>query len=180
LDVWDLKGQFEAAVALAIPQGAVQVEGSEWTARDSNGRTVGWAGPVAADAPPWAAPLFGFELLLDPAPRLPARFVTLPSTPSSERVLALLLGEGTTVRQVEELLERMGGELVESILVESDYRGPELPPGRRSVAFRLTFRAADRTLRDPEMDAIEARLLTALATELDIQRRDAGGPRGGA
>ncbi|HEV8176193.1 MAG TPA: hypothetical protein VGP44_00750, partial [Gemmatimonadales bacterium] len=178
-DLWDLKGQFEAAVALAIPEGAVQVEGSEWIARDSEGRTVGRAGPVAADAPPWAAPLFGFELLLDPAPRLPARFATLPSTPSSDRVLALLLGEATTVGQVEGLLKRVGGELLESVLVESDYRGPELPAGRRSVAFRLSFRAADRTLRDPEIDAIEARMLAALATELGVQRRDAGGPRGG-
>jgi phenylalanyl-tRNA synthetase beta chain len=178
-DLWDLKGQFEAAVALAIPGGVVQVEGSEWIARDAAGRTVGRAGPVAADAPLWAAPVFGFELVLDPAPRPTERFSTLPSTPSSERVLALLLGEGTTVRQVEELLGRVGGELLESILVESDYRGPELPAGRRSVAFRLTFRAADRTLRDPEIDAIEARMLTTLATELGIQRRDAGAPRGG-
>jgi phenylalanyl-tRNA synthetase beta chain len=173
-DLWDLKGQFEAAVALAIPGGAVQVEGSGWIARDSAGRAVGRAAPVEADAPPWAAPLFGFELVLDPAPRRPARFATLPSTPSSERVLALLLGEGTTVRQVEELLGRVGGEVLESILVDSDYRGPELPAGRRSVAFRLTFRVADRTLRDPEIDAIEADMLTALATELGIQRRDAG------
>jgi phenylalanyl-tRNA synthetase beta chain len=179
-DLWDLKGQFEAAVALAIPEGAVQVEGSEWIARDPEGRTVGRAGPVAADAPPWAAPLFGFELVLDPGPRRPAQFAALPSTPSSERVLALLLGEGITARQVEELLGRVGGDLLETIVVESDYRGPELPAGRRSVAFRLTFRAADRTLRDPEIDAIEARMLTALATELDIQRRDAGSPRGGA
>ena len=178
-DLWDLKGQFEAAVALAIPEGAVQVEGSEWIARDFEGRTVGRAGPVAADAPPWAAPLFGFELLLDPAPRLPARFATLPSTPSSDRVLALLLGEATRVGQVEGLLKRVGGELLESVLVESDYRGPELPAGRRSVAFRLSFRAADRTLRDPEIDAIEARMLAALATELGIQRRDAGVQRGG-
>jgi phenylalanyl-tRNA synthetase beta chain len=179
-DLWDLKGQFEAAVALAIPGGAVQVEGSEWIARDAEGRTVGRAGPVAADAPPWAAPLFGFELVLDPAPRRSVRFATLPSTPSAERVLALLLGEGTTVGEVEEVLGRVGGELLESTLVESDYRGPELPAGRRSVAFRLTFRAADRTLRDPEIDTIEARMLTALATELGIQRRDAGAPRGEA
>jgi phenylalanyl-tRNA synthetase beta chain len=179
LDSWDLKGEFEAAVALAIPQGAVQVEGSEWIARDSEGRIVGRAGPVAADAPPWAAPLFGFELLLDPSPRQPARFTTLPTTPSSERVLALLLGEGTTVGQVEETLRRVGGELLEAIVVESDYRGPELPAGRRSVAFRLTFRAADRTLRDPEIDAIEVRMLAALATEFGIQRREASAPRGG-
>lgn len=179
-DLWDLKGQFEAAVALAIPGGAVQVEGSEWIARDAKGGTVGRAGPVAADAPPWAAPLFGFELVIDPNPHSAVRFVALPSTPSAERVLALLLSESTTVRQVEDMLQRVGGELLESILVESDYRGPELPDGRRSVAFRLVFRAPDRTLRDPEIDAIEARMLTALAIELGIQRRDAGGPKGGA
>jgi phenylalanyl-tRNA synthetase beta chain len=154
----------------------VQVEGSEWIAHDEKGRTVGRAGPVAADAPPWAAPLFGYELVLDPAPRSPARFAPLPSTPSSERVLALLLTHGTTVRQVEELLRKAGGELLESVLIESDYRGSELSAGTRSVAFRLRFRASDRTLRDSEIDAVEARLLEALARELGIQRRDAGAP----
>lgn len=174
IDVWDLKGHFEAAVALAVPGGTVQVEGTGWIARDSRGQTVGEAGPIAADSPPWADPLFGFELLLDAAPRLPTRFAALPSTPSSERVLALLLTEGTTVRQVEELLQRIGAPLLESLLIESDYRGAELPAGTRSVAFRLTFRAADRTLRDVEIDAVESRLLAALGSELGIQRRDAG------
>jgi phenylalanyl-tRNA synthetase beta subunit len=47
------------------------------------------------------------------------------------------------------------------------------------VALRLTFRAADRTLRDPEIDAIEVRMLAALATEFGIQRREASAPRGG-
>jgi phenylalanyl-tRNA synthetase beta chain len=178
IDVWDLKAHFDAAVALAVPGGAVQVEGTGWIARDSRGRTVGQAGPVAADAPPWADPLFGFELVLDPAPRLPARYLALPSTPSAERVLALLLREGTTVRQVEELLQRLGGSLVESVLIESDYRGSELPVGTRSVAFRLTFRAADRTLRDAEIDAVESRVLAALGSELGIQRRDAAAGSG--
>jgi phenylalanyl-tRNA synthetase beta chain len=179
IDLWDLKGQFEAAVALAIPGGAVQVEGTDWIARDSEGRTVGRAGPVAADAPPWAAPLFGYELVLDAAARVPARFDPLPTTPSSERVLALLLTQGTTVHQVEELLRKVGGELLEAVLIESDYRGPELAPGQRSVAFRLRFRARDRTLRDNEVEAVEARMLAALTGELGIQRRDAGAPGGG-
>jgi phenylalanyl-tRNA synthetase beta chain len=179
LDLWDLKGQFEAAVALAIPGGVVQVEGSEWIARDVKGGTVGRAGPLAADAPPWAAPLFGYELVLDPAPRSPARFTPLPSTPSSERVLALLLTGDTTVRQVEESLRRVGGELLESVLIESDYLGPELAVGARSVPFRLRFRAPDRTLRDTEVEAVEARMLAALASELGIQRREATAPGGG-
>ena len=179
IDIWDLKGQFEAAVALAIPGGTVQVEGLEWIALDREGRIVGRAGPIAADAPPWAAPLFGYEVALDPASRAATRFVALPSTPASERVLALLLPEGITVQAVEEVLERVGGELLESVSIESDYRGSELPAGTRSVAFRLTFRAADRTLRDPEVDVIEARMLAALATELRIHRRDAAARGGG-
>jgi phenylalanyl-tRNA synthetase beta chain len=176
-DMWDLKGQFEAAVALAVPGGVVQVEGTGWIARDSRGRTVGHAGPVDAERPRWADPLFGFELLLDITPRPPVEFSALASTPSSERVLALLLTEGTTVQQVEELLQRVGGSLLESVRIESDYRGSELPPGSRSVAFRLTFRAHDRTLRDVEIDAVESRMLASLGSELGIQRRD-GGTRG--
>jgi len=171
-DVWDLKGRLEVAVALAIPEAEVQVEGQAWVVRDRAGRVVGSGGPLPADAPPWAAPLFGFELLLDPASRRPAPFAPLPTTPSSERVLALLLPEGVAARQVEDVLRRGGGELLERVDIESDYRGAELPAGTRSVAFRLTFRAADRTLRDAEVDQFEARLLGALAGELGIQRRD--------
>ena len=173
-DGWDLKGQFEAAIALAVPGGAVQVEGDGWIARDSRGQTVGRAGPLEADAPPWADSLFGFELTFDPVERSAARYAALPSTPSSERVFALILGTGTTVQQVELLLQRVGAPLLESVSIQSDYRGPELAPGTRSVAFRLTFRAPDRTLRDVEIDALEARMLAALAAELGIQRRDAG------
>ncbi len=178
-DIWDLKGRLEAAVALAIPDGEVQVEGQAWVVRDRAGRVVGEGGPLTADAPPWAAPLFGFELLVDPAPRRPAPFAPLPTTPSSERVLALLLPEGVHARQVEALLHRAGGALLERVVVESDYRGTELPAGTRSVAFRLTFRAPDRTLRDSEVDEAEARLLAALAQELRIQRRDGTSRTGG-
>jgi phenylalanyl-tRNA synthetase beta chain len=178
-DLWDLKGRVEAAAALAVPGAVIQVQDNAWVVRDREGRVVGQAGPLEADAPPWAAPLFGFELVIDPAPRRPPAFRSLPTTPSSERVLALLLPEGTSVRQVEDLLRRVGGTLLEQVAIESDYRGPELPAGRRSVAFRLTFRAPDRTLRDTEVDEVETGLLAALASELGIERRDAGTTRGG-
>jgi phenylalanyl-tRNA synthetase beta chain len=92
--------------------------------------------------------------------------------------LALLLAERTSVQQVEDVIRRSGGPLLEAVTIESDYRGPELPPATRSVAFRLTFRAPDRTLRDSEIDSIETRILAALAAELGIQRR-AGAPGGG-
>jgi len=178
-DLWDLKGRLEAAVALAIPGAEVQVEGQAWVVRDREGRMVGEGGPLTADAPPWAAPLFGFELLVDSGPRRPAPFAPLPTTPSSERVLALLLPEGVRAGQVESVLRQAGGALLERVFVESDYRGPELPAGTRSVAFRLEFRAPDRTLRDSEVDEAETRLLAALAKELGIERRGGSSRTGG-
>ena len=178
-DIWDLKGRLEAAVALAIPDAEVQVEGQALVVRDGEGRVVGQGGPLSADAPPWAAPLFGFELLVDSSLRRPAPFTPLPTTPSSERVLALLLPEGVRVQQVETVLRRAAGALLERVDVESDYRGAELPAGTRSVAFRLTFRAPDRTLRDSEVDEAESRLLATVAEELGIQRRDAASRDGG-
>ncbi len=178
-DLWDLKGRLEAAVALAIPGAVVQVEGQAWVVRDREGRVFGEGGPLTADAPPWAAPLFGFELLVDPGSRRPAPFVPLPTTPSSERVLALLLPEGVRAEQVEGVLRQAGGALLERVVVESDYRGAELPAGTRSVAFRLIFRAPDRTLRDSEVDEAEARLLAALAAEQGIERRGGSSRTGG-
>jgi phenylalanyl-tRNA synthetase beta chain len=178
-DIWDLKGRLEAAVALAIPEAEVQVEGQALVVRDGEGRVVGQGGLLSADAPPWAAPLFGFELLVDSSLRRPAPFTPLPTTPSSERVLALLLPEGVHAQQVETVLRRAAGALLERVDVESDYRGAELPAGTRSVAFRLTFRAPDRTLRDSEVDEAESRLLATVAEELGIQRRDAASRDGG-
>ena len=64
-DIWDLRGLFEAAVGLAHPEARVQVATDSrdgWLALGPDGSPVGWAAPVAADAPPWAAPLLGFEL----------------------------------------------------------------------------------------------------------------------
>jgi phenylalanyl-tRNA synthetase beta chain len=171
-DVWELKGLAERVVALAYPSASVQVEGAALVGRTADGRTVGWAGPLVADAPPWAAPLFGVEVALDPAPRHPPQYQALPTTPSSERVLALLLATGTSAANVVAALRGAGEPLLESVDVVSDYRGADLPAGMRSVAFRLTFRAADRTLSAGEVDAAEARLLGALEAT-GIRRRGA-------
>jgi phenylalanyl-tRNA synthetase beta chain len=171
-DRWDLKGLFEAAVALANPEALVQVEGNSWVAVSPTGAVLGRAGALAADAPPWAAPVLGFELALDVAPRAPARYQPLPTTPASERDLALVVSDGVSAGDVESVLRKSAGALLERVVVLDEYRGPGIGDGRRSVMFRLTFRAPDRTLRDREVDEAERRLLAALQAELGVRRRD--------
>src|SRR5438093_7629552 len=68
MDIWDLKYHFELAVELAAPGCNVEpVTGGAvgWQAVQRGGGVVlGWAGPLDADAPVWAAPLFGLEVRL--------------------------------------------------------------------------------------------------------------------
>lgn len=171
-DRWDLRGLFEAAVGLAYPSATVQVEEDRWVARRADGAVVGRAGAVSADRPAWAAPLWGLEVLLDLAPRPERRYQPAPATPAAARDVALLLPAGVTADQVVAAL-RAAGPLLESVEVVDEYRGAQLAAGRRSVAFRLVFRSAERTLRDKEVDAAVARALTALERELDVTLRTA-------
>jgi phenylalanyl-tRNA synthetase beta chain len=172
-DHWDLKGLFERALSLANPQASMQVEEVGWIARTPDGRQVGRAGPLSADAPPWAAPLFGLEVDIDPAPRATPHYTRLPAVPAATRDLALLLRAGVAVADVEALVRDTAGELLETLRVIDEYRGKELPEGRRGVALRLVLRGRDRTLRDSEVDEAVKRVLTTLEKALDVTVRTA-------
>jgi phenylalanyl-tRNA synthetase beta chain len=172
-DLWDLKGLFERAVSLAIPAASVQVDGEGWIARMPEGREVGRAGILEADAPPWAAPVLGFEVELDPAPREVRRYSPLPTTPAALRDLALVLPDGVTVASVEAIVREAGGGLLETVRVIDEYRGKELPEGRRGVALRLVLRGRERTLRDADAEAMIQRILTKLGQALDVTLRTA-------
>jgi phenylalanyl-tRNA synthetase beta chain len=171
VDLWDLKTLFEAAMALAIPGGRLQVDKTEFVATAADGREAGRARRLEVTLPAWAKPVYGFELRLDPAPGAPQGYRPLPVHPASKRDLALLMPPGVTAAHVEEALRRSVGRLLESAVVFDEYRGRELPAGRRSVGFRLTLRAPDRTLRDPEVDGLVTRALQSLEKELGIQLR---------
>ena len=170
-DIWDLKGLFERAVLVANPGASVQVEGDGWTARDREGLEVGRAGPLPADAPPWAAPLFGFEIVVDPAMRPSPRYVPLPVFPPATRDLALVLSGEVTAALVEQEIRGAAGPLLESVRVIDEYRGPGVPAGQRSLAVRLVLRSPDRTLRDAEVDEVISRLLDRLGRSLDVTPR---------
>ena len=171
VDWWDLKGLFERAVSLANPGALVQVEGEEFVARTVAGAVVGRAQRLVADAPPWAAPLFGFEIGLDVAPRLVPAFVPPPTVPAAVRDLGLVVPWSLTTAAVETDIRKIGAGLLESVTVIDEYRGAGVGPGSRSVAFRLVFRRRDRTLKDSEVDSAVTRIRGGLEKQLGVTLR---------
>jgi len=170
-DTWDLRALFEAAVALAHPGATVQVEGAEWVAHTKAGVEVGRAGSMAADAPPWAAAVLGFEVLVDSSPRAVAPFRALPANPAVTRDLSLLVPVGVSATTLGDAIRKAAGRLLELVEVLDEYRGTGLPAGHRGLAFRLRYRAPDRTLRDEEVDTSVAKVLNALREQHGIELR---------
>ncbi|HEY6157814.1 MAG TPA: phenylalanine--tRNA ligase subunit beta [Gemmatimonadales bacterium] len=175
MDIWDLKHHFELAVELAAPGCTVEAatRGAEgWVAVHPGGEVVGHAGPLEADAPVWAAALFGLEVRLALTDRAPVEYRPLPVQPPVERDVALVLPVGVSAAQVAAVLQRAGGPLLERLEVFDEYRGPGIPAGQRGVAWHCTFRHPERTLREAEVDAVLTRGLAALEDELGVRRRE--------
>jgi phenylalanyl-tRNA synthetase beta chain len=171
VDRWDLKGLLEAVLELAHPTAAVQVDGDRWVIRAADGSSAGWAGALAADAPRWAAPLFGLELTLDPSPRAALAYRAVPATPAADRDIALVVPDGVPAGAVLEQIRGAAGPALEWIGVIDEYRGAGVAEGHRSVAIRLRFRRADRTLRDQEVDEAVRKVLESLEHERGIVLR---------
>jgi phenylalanyl-tRNA synthetase beta chain len=158
-------------------------------------RTAGSVTRLTLDAPGWAAsiPVFGIELRLGPiesdapAPRgqnaykqerrpsrpIVPRFEALPTMPPAEIDLALLVPDGTTVSEVEWWIRESAGDILEDLVLFDQYTGEGVEPGHRSLAWRLTFRHPERTLRDKEIEGRRAKILGTLHKELNVRQRSA-------
>ncbi len=192
LDEWDAKAVAEAAAAASFP-GVVEVVASAdglWDIR-IDGQSGGRVFRVTLDAPVWAAPAFGVELRLadvDSRPAAPRgqheymegtagriavdrKFRAIPSMPSAELDLAVLVPTPTTVADVERVIRASAGELLESLVLFDQYTGAGVPADRRSLAWRLTFRHPERTLRDKEIEGRRAKIVRALEDELNVRQR---------
>ena len=125
------------------------------------------------DAPVWSGDIWGFEITLPSNPlRLPApEHVPLPTFPAIERDLALVVPKGHTAAEIDLLIRESGGALLEFLEMFDLYSDPKGGDGTRSLAFRLRFRSADRTLKDKEVDKSVDLILRRLKEELDVEPR---------
>ncbi|WP_295819338.1 phenylalanine--tRNA ligase subunit beta [uncultured Deinococcus sp.] len=131
-----------------------------------NAQPIGWLGAVH----PEVAQDFGLKgdtYVLDVALPLPGRawaFRDPSRAPAAWRDLAVVTPQGVSYGEVAALLRREGGDLLETVEPFDVYTGEQLGEGQRSVAVRLTFRAA-KTLTDEEVDPIMDKLMAAVRAQ---------------
>jgi phenylalanyl-tRNA synthetase beta chain len=182
VDVYDAKGIAEHTVA-ALGVGVTTRTGGRLGGFEADshgslitdaGETVAEFGEVAAAARArfgLDAAVFAAAIRLDALPFVPtfARYEPLPRFPAVQRDMAFAITDAALgVAAVQAAIGRAAGPLLRDVAVFDVFR---LPDGSRSVAWRLTFQADDRTLTDEEVNAIHARVAAQVSREFTITLR---------
>lgn len=184
VDVYDAKGLAEHALASVGVEGETRAGGAlRGFEADCHGSLVTRAGEALAEFGEIAAsaraafgidaPVFAAAVRLDalPTARTVERTRPLPRFPSVQRDMAFQLTDpALTTAAVDAVIRREAGPLLRDVAVFDVFR---LPDGSRSVAWRLTFQAEDRTLTDDEVNAIHGRVTARVSAELGITLRGA-------
>ena len=174
-DFYAIKNVLEALAAQLGTPVEVEAAGEPFLHPGRAGRIVvggvaaGWIGevhPLVCRA--WdldAATAFELDLapLIAASPTGEEQYEDVISYPAVHQDLAVVVDEGVEAARVRDVVAEAGGELLRSVDVFDLYRGSQLPEGAKSLALRLEFRAADRTLTDEEAAAVREGIKEALA-----------------
>jgi phenylalanyl-tRNA synthetase beta chain len=176
-DEWDAKGLGELIGGSAFPGSLIECVPSDddllWNVT-ADGTSIGSIRQVTVDAPVWASPVFGIEVDLEAVNALPVAvrpYAGIPSQPAMQVDLALLVPEEIPSSAVAATIREAAGEMLESLVVFDEFRGAGIPEGQRSLAWALTFRHPERTLRDKEIQGRTSKILTVLESKLGIRQR---------
>jgi len=96
------------------------------------------------------------------------RAVAPPRFPGATRDLAVVVPRARAAASVAAAITAGAGPLLVAVELFDIYEGAPLASDERSLAYRLTFRAADRTLTEPEVEG-------AIRAITEAVERDLGG-----
>ncbi|HEV7171440.1 phenylalanine--tRNA ligase subunit beta [Pedococcus sp.] len=143
----------------------------------ADGTVVGYAGelhPKVASALELPARTVAGELDVDvlvAATGTPLQASTLSTYPVAHTDVALVVEESVPAAEIESALRAGAGGSLESVALFDLYRGEQTGAGKKSLAFRLTFRAPDRTLTTDEVSALRDTAVASAAARTGAVQR---------
>jgi len=136
----------------------------------AGGKKVGVIGelhPKVLEAFEISEPVYLFEISL-PA-LLPFAtgykvFQPVPRFPATVRDMALVIDAGITNQRVMNIIKSFS--LVGRVAIFDVYTGDQVPQGRKSLAYRITYQSPTHTLTDEEVNKVHKQILDRLSQEL--------------
>jgi phenylalanyl-tRNA synthetase beta chain len=113
---------------------------------------------------------FNLDLLLSKR-NASKSFKALPQFPSSRRDVAMLVPETVTHEAVLQSVKQAKAANLETVELFDVFRGKGIPEGQKSLAYAFTYRAADKTLTDADVNSAHHKVLETLKTQLKAELR---------
>lgn len=85
--------------------------------------------------------------------------------------IAIIVDEAVFAARVEALIRESGGPSLVDVRLFDLYRGEQIGPGKKSLAYALTYQSAEKTLTDADAAAIRTRVVKRLEQDLGAQLR---------
>lgn len=133
-----------------------------------DGKTVGYLGEIHPDAADnYKIGEKAYIAVLDMPEVLSCttydrKYAGLAKYPAVTRDISMVVPKSVMVGQIEDVIEERGGKILESYELFDIYEGAQILAGYKSVAYSITFRAADRTLEDKEVNKVMEKILHGL------------------
>ncbi len=136
--------------------------------------TIGQLHPKVAanygfDAPVYLADI-DFEKLFSFS-NFDKHYKALPKYPPVNRDFAFVCDKNTEAGSIEDVIRKAGGKLVEAVTLFDVYVGERLGADKKSLAFRVTLRAADHTLTEDESEKTSSKIIASVEKQLGITLR---------
>ena len=121
---------------------------------------------------PYKAYLFEFDVeALVGTAEFSKRFEPIPIYPNVQRDLAIVVDADVLSDIPMALIYATGGTLVESVRLFDVYLGDQVPAGKKSLAYTITYHSATETLTDKAVNALHDRVVKRLNCELGAELR---------
>ena len=98
-------------------------------------------------------------------PSYTAKYKGVPKFPAITRDISLSMRKDVTAGEIEEIIRKKGGKILESYELFDIYEGSQLLKGYKSLAYKIVFRAPDRTLTDEEAGKVMDKIISSLAAK---------------
>jgi phenylalanyl-tRNA synthetase beta chain len=187
LDFYDLKGVVDALLsALHLedvkfePNAHPTFHPGKCARLVVSGEPAGWLGELHpqvmeqydfSDSPVLAADL-DMELLYRVSPKS-FHAAQITAFPPVIEDLAMIAPEAVASAEIVSLIRKAGGFLLKNVELFDIFRGEQIGAGNKSLAYRLTYQAPNRTLTDKEVSKQRERIISQLEKELGIKVRTA-------
>ncbi len=181
LDFFDAKGMVEGLLNRLGVEASFEESGDESLHRSKQaaiviaGNRLGVVGelhPKVVEAFEISGTIYLFEINLTtllPFTLGDKRFQPVLRFPATVRDMALVIGAQITHQRVQDIIQSF--PLVEQVTLFDVYSGEQVPPGKKSLAYRITFQSPTHTLTDEEVNQVQQKILDRLSGELGATLR---------